>query len=136
MKKLLSLILAVGMVGMFAGMAFAEGSIAYSRGQDARVKVEIMTGAATADSTSNINAGDLILGFTVSGSAATGGGLYDTTSVGAAVSSGTGVFGEAYIAAGTAETIIFPTPYLLTSTLYSVMPTTGVIVVYYEDHSP
>lgn len=132
MKKLLSLTLAVMLVAVIAGSVFADP--VYNRGPDARIKTVVNTYATTpASETSTIEVGiNRIIGFTVYGSSAASGGLYDTTSATAAAA-GTGVFAEASCAAGTSTTVMLPMPYELTSGLYTWTTNSGsVIIVYYE----
>lgn len=145
MKRYLSFILAImvlagiaclSMVTVFGGAeyAFADSGIAYTRGPDARVKIEVITASTfTPQAASSIAANDLILGYSVTGSAAGAHGLYDSASTSTVRDSGTGVFTEAYCAAGGVTTLMFPMPYTLTSGLIAVLPTTSSINVYYED---
>ena len=134
MKRAFSLILAVMFIVGIAGSSLA-GEIAYSRGSDARIKMVTYTASSTAQDTSGtiVNGTNRILGFSVTGSSATVGGLYDTTST-INVGAGTGLVTEAACAAGTISTIMFPTPYSnWTNTLYVLVATSGgAVTIYYE----
>lgn len=128
MKKLFIITLAVMLVGMVASV-YAEGM--YTRDPSFTVKTEVEDSMGQTLS-SNIVAGNKVMGLTLSDSAATHIGLYDAAAVSTSAQPSNN-FAEVYCAAGTAETVMFPFPRKLSNGLvYSLTAATGAVTVYYE----
>lgn len=130
MRKILSILVVALLVG--GGFVYADGgSIAYTRGGDARVLTDLHVGVASSGTLSTaITSANHVLGWTYTDSAAGGAALYDVATVAARATSNQ--FSEIYVAAGTEETIMFPMPRDITNGLVSACATTGFIVIYYE----
>jgi len=130
MKKLFILTLAIGMLLSVAGLANAE--ITSARDAGARLSSEIFTGSNLSQVSTTITTDNRILGFSVTDSAAGSGGLYDTSTE-ANVDAGTGVFAEAYCAAGAVSTINLILPRKIANGLGICKSATAtVVIVYYE----
>jgi len=128
MRKILAILLAVMIIGSAAGLLSAA-PVYYGEPMQS---VKTYTVALTAGKTlsSSVTTQNRVLGFTFSDSAAGAGAVMDN--VDAATAGDSTVFGEVYVASGTAETVMFPFPRKITSGLV-VMSTnaTGTITVYY-----
>ncbi len=132
MKKTLSIILAVMLMFGLTASAFAEAM--YTGGVDATVKIQSAApagpGASCVTLSTVITAGNKVLGFTYTDSAAGTVGLWDAASTGASAS--TNRIGEVSVAAGTAETVIFPFPKKLDNGLtWASTTATGNLTIYY-----
>ena len=132
MKKILLLVLAV-MLGLgIAVSAFAEAT--YTGGPDARVLTYAVGLTTTRALSTTIVAGNRILGFSYTDSAAGTGALFDASTV--ALVNGadsTYVIAECSVAAGTSQTVMFPFPRAVNNGLVTGMSTaTGALVVYYQ----
>jgi len=146
MKKLLSLILACGLLLSVAGSAFADG---LPRGFERKIAtyVKVCNGATDYAQqlvgTSTISTDDRILGFIATAdpelSHSSGGlvvGLYDTTAVSLAAS--TNIIAETEVTLGygkPTEEVWFPYPLLVDNQLVILMQGAGVVTIVYEDVS-
>lgn len=113
-----------------AGRLLAEG--VYNRDPGYRVKIEVIEPVTETPALSTtIIAGNSVLGFTYTDTAAGTVGLSDSSSISTAMA--TYYFGEASVAAGTAETVIFPFPKKVDrGVVTNATTSTGMLMVYYE----
>lgn len=133
MKKILSLSLAVVLLGLIAApfVGKAKADVLYTRGTDARLYTYVVPNTSTATLSSTITTNNRILGFVYSDSAAGVSTLFDSSSASTLTTSL--IFAEAHVAAGTQSIQMFPLPKALNNGFVTKNSTsTGVLVVYYE----
>lgn len=134
MKKLLAIILAVGML-LFLTAKSVQADASYVREPGYTVKIQSVApagpGATAHQLSSVITAGNRVLGFTYTDSAAGTIGIWDAATT--ATAGATNRIGEVSVAAGGTGTCIFPFPKQITLGLvYSSTTATGNVTIYYE----
>lgn len=129
MKKIISLILAVMLVISAAGLLKAD--VVYNREPGARIQISVTVTAQGQKLVSAIGVNNRVLGFTFADSSAGWCALYDAAASTSA--SSTNVFGEAYVAAGGVNTVMFPLPRnIANGVVVGTNNSTGTVMVYYE----
>lgn len=129
MKKILFFILAV--MVMISAVGILNADVVYNREPGARIQIAVVTTAQGQNLVSAIGVNNRVLGFTFADSSAGWCALYDSATAGGAAS--TNVFGEAYVAAGAVNTIMFPLPRNITNgVVVGTNNSTGTVMVYYE----
>lgn len=134
MKKTLSIILAVMLLLGVTASIYAEAT--YTGGVDALIQIQSVApagpGATAQQLSSVIVAGNRILGFSYTDTAAGTIGLWDSAAIGSGCSATTRI-GELSVAAGTAEELMYPFPKKLDRGLvYSSTTATGNLTIFYE----
>ena len=116
----------------------SSAAVDTSRGMDARIKTEALSGTTSATLSTAVTINNRIIGYTFTDSSAGNTAIFDASeTVGTSSSTNdpdtTNVFGEADVIAGGNVTVIFPLPRSLTKGLVMKnSATTGKLIVYYE----
>ena len=136
-KTLLYFSFAVVMALLTAGNSFAQA--VYSRGPDARMKTEGISGTTAPTLSTNITTNNRLIGYEFSDSAAGNTALFDVAAAQSASGSTTlapstsNVFSEVDVIAGGNIVKVFPLPRNIVNGLVTKnSATTGKLVVYYE----
>ena len=134
MKKYLYLALVVMFVVVTAGVCYGDGGGAlYAHGPDDEIEMEVLvsTAAGSCIEASSISTSNRILGYTFLSTTAGSMGLYDATT--ANTKAGTGVIVEDSVIANSANTVWFPFPKKVDTSIRAIFSASDArLTIYYE----